>query len=356
MTFQLNFASDNASGAAPRILDALNLANAGYAMPYGADDLTKSAEAALSDVFERECAVFLVPTGTAANAMALSAICPPWGAVFGHREAHVMDSEAGAPEFFTLGAKLVRVSGERGRIEPEAFSEVLQAYPRGVVKQVQASALTLSQATESGTLYKPADVARLSSIAHEAGLKVHMDGARFANALAGLKVSAAEMSWKAGVDVLSFGGTKNGTLMCEAVVFFDMALAKNFGLRRKRGGHTVSKSRFLGAQMLAYLRDDYWLDLARHANRMAARLSRGLKQVKGARLLWPTQINEVFAVLPARADRVLKQAGAVYYPWPVTGVPAAQRPRKGEVLVRLVTSFATTAEDVDRFLQVASSR
>ncbi|MDP4593150.1 MAG: low specificity L-threonine aldolase [Beijerinckiaceae bacterium] len=356
MADALNFASDNASGAAPRIMDALNHANAGYAMPYGVDDYSKAAEAVLSAIFERDCTVFLVPTGTAANALALSAICPPWGAVFGHDQAHIMDSECGAPEFFTHGAKLVRVPGGKGRIEPAALKHVLRGFPRGVVKQVQASALTLSQASESGTLYKVAAIRELSRIAHEAGLKVHMDGARFANAVARLKISPADMTWKAGIDVLSFGGTKNGTLMCEAVVFFDPALAQDFLLRRKRGGHTVSKARFLGAQMLAYLQDGYWLELADHANRMAARLSKGLASIKGVKLAWPTQVNEVFAILPASVDAALKDAGAVYYPWPVAGLALAEQPEKGAVLVRLVTSFATGVGAVDRFLAIAGAK
>jgi len=356
MVIELNFASDNASGAAPRVLDALVAANSGYAMPYGADEWTRAAEIVLCKLFERECAVFLVPTGTAANALALSAICPPWGAVLGHSEAHVMDSEAGAPEFFTLGARLVRVGGINGRIQPKALRETLKAYPRGVAKQVQASALTISQASESGTVYRAPAIAELADIAHSAGLQVHMDGARIANAVAKLKVPIADITWRAGVDVLSFGGTKNGAPMCEAVVFFDNALAENFLIRRKRGGHTVSKARFLGAQMSAYLQDGYWLELARHANAMAAKLARGLRQVPGVRLPWPVDVNEVFAVLPARADAALKSAGAAYYSWPVKGLSVADRPRKGETFVRLVTSFATRPEDVAAFIEIAGGR
>ena len=356
MADELNFASDNASGAAPRIMDALNRANTGHAMPYGADGYTKAAEVALSDIFERDCSVFLVPTGTAANALALSAICPPWGAVFGHSQAHVMDSECGAPEFFTHGAKLVRVAGGKGKMDAAALKHVLRGFPRGVVKQVQASALTLSQATESGTLYKTAAITELAQIGRDTGLKIHMDGARFANALAKMKIPPADLTWKAGIDVLSFGGTKNGTLMCEAVVFFDPALAEDFLLRRKRGGHTVSKARFLGAQMLAYLEDGYWLKLAGHANRMASRLAKGLKSVKGVKLPWATDVNEVFAILPAPVDAALKKAGAVYYPWPVAGLAAAEQPKRGSVLVRLVTSFATRPEDVDRFLAIAAGK
>ncbi len=355
MAIHMNFASDNASGAAPRIWEAIAAAQDGLAMPYGADKYTKSAKIALETLFERECAVFFVPTGTAANALALASLCPPWGGIFGHSQAHIMDSECGAPEFFTHGAKLVGVGGESGKIDPPVLLDKLKAHPRGPAKQVQPSVLSLSQATESGTAYSLSAISKLAVIAHDAGLKVHMDGARFANALVKLKASPAEMSWKAGIDVLSFGGTKNGTLMCEAVIFFDPALAEDFLYRRKRGGHTVSKARFFGAQMLAYLQDGYWLEMAGHANRMAARLARGLRKTEGVRLPWPVDVNEVFAILPSHLDRTLKKAGAIYYPWFDTCLAPGQRPKRGEVLVRLVTSFATRDEDVDRFLEAAKT-
>jgi threonine aldolase len=349
----MRFASDNASGISQPIMEALEAAHADYAMPYGADDYTKAAADALDELFEHECASFFVPTGTAANALALASICQPWGAIFAHHDAHVMDDECGAPEFFTLGAKLIGIAGNNGKIDPAALRSTLTDYPRGLVKQVQPAALTLSQATESGTVYSVKKLTELTGIAHEAGLHVHLDGARFANALLKLKASPAEMSWKAGVDVMSFGATKNGTMMCEAVIFFDPDLAKDFLYRRKRGGHTVSKARFLGAQMLAYLKGGHWLELAGHANAMAARLARGLKQVKGVRLPWPTDVNEVFAVLPGRIDKALSAAGALYYHWPWAALDPGQKLKGGEVFVRLVTSFATRPEDVDRFLEVA---
>ncbi|MGE3248542.1 MAG: low specificity L-threonine aldolase [Beijerinckiaceae bacterium] len=349
------FASDNGSGASPAVLDALVRANTGFAMPYGADEATKAAEAMLSDLFERECAIFLVPTGTAANALCLASLCPPWGAIFAHSDAHVMDDECGAPEFFTNGAKLVGLAGACGKIGPAALQEAIAAYPAGLVKQVQPAALTLSQATESGTLYTLDEIAGLSDMAHAAGLKVHMDGARFANAVAALGASPAEMTWKAGIDVLSFGGTKNGALMCEAAVFFDPGLARDFLFRRKRSGHTVSKARFLGAQMLAYLEKGHWLELASHANAMAQRLALGLGAVSGVRLPWPADVNEVFAILPPGADAALKKAGAVYYAWSAAALPAADRPGDGETFVRLVTSFATRAEEVDSFLEIVST-
>lgn len=347
------FASDNGSGASPKILAAMVEANRGYAMPYGADELGKRVEQRMCELFERDCAVFLTPTGTAANALALASVTPPWGAVFAHADAHVMDDECGAPEFFSSGAKLVPVAGALGRIDARALAARLEAYPRGLVKQVQPAALSLSQATESGTLYSPDDIARLAAMAHDAGARVHMDGARFANAIAGMEIGPAEMTWKAGVDILSFGGTKNGALMCEAVVFFDPGLAQDFLFRRKRGGHTVSKARFLAAQMLAYLEDGHWLELARHANAMARRMAEGLGPIPGVRLPVPVEANEVFAILPGTADAALKAAGAAYYPWSPTALPEDDKPRHNEAYIRLVASFATTPDDVDRFVAIA---
>jgi threonine aldolase len=346
------FASDNASGASPRIMEAIVAANAGHAMPYGADEFTKRAETRLCEIFERECAVFLTPTGTAANALALAAYTPPYGAIFCHRDAHVMDDECGAPEFFTAGAKLVGIGGKLGKIDRTALVETLARYPRGLVKQVQPAILSLSQATESGTIYKPAEIATLAALAHEKGVAVHMDGARFANALVALGCTPAEMSWKAGVDVLSFGATKNGAVMCEAVVFFDSERAADFLFMRKRGGHTVSKGRYLGAQLCAYLEDGHWLDLAARANAAARKLATGLKAVPGARLGWPRQVNEVFAILPGRVNRALRAAGAQYYDWGGRGLEPGALARD-EMLARLVTSWATRDEDIAQFLELA---
>ncbi|MBM3609160.1 MAG: low specificity L-threonine aldolase [Alphaproteobacteria bacterium] len=350
----MHFASDNASGASPRILDALNAANRGYAMPYGADDETRAAEKKLCELFERECAVFLTPTGTAANALALAAYTPPYGAVFCHEDAHVMDDECGAPEFFAGGAKLVGIAGRLGKIDPAGLSAALAAYPRGLVKQVQPAVFSLSQASESGTVYKPAEIAKLSELAHEKGVAVHMDGARFANALVALGCSPAEMSWKAGVDVLSFGATKNGAVMCEAVVFFNPDDAADFLFMRKRGGHTVSKARYLGAQMHAYLEDGHWLELAGRANGQARKLATGLSKIHGVRLGWPRQINELFVVLPERVNKGLRAAGAQYYDWGARGLPqGAKSLAKGERLARMVTCWATQDSEIEQFLDIA---
>ncbi|WP_034991260.1 threonine aldolase family protein [Beijerinckia mobilis] len=356
----MDFSSDNIAGASRPILEALIGANEGPATPYGADGWSREAERRLAEIFEHDLVCFLVTTGTAANALALSALCPPWGAVFCHAEAHVIADECGAPEMATGGAKLVGIEGAFGKLTPEAFAARLENFPRGPVRQVQPAALSLSQVTESGTLYSLAELRALSDRAHEAGLPVHMDGARFANALVALGATPAEMSWKAGIDVLSFGATKNGALACEAVLFFDPERARDFVYRRKRAGHTLSKSRMLGAQMVAYLQEGHWLDLARKANAQAHRLAKGIAAIDGLRLAWPCEANEIFVILPEKVDTHLRKAGAHYYAWEMpavwpVGTGTGAKPGPGESLVRLVTSFATKEVTIDRFLAVAAA-
>lgn len=351
----MNFTSDNSVGASPQILAAILAANAGTEDAYGADGHSRRAETLLSEVFERDVAAFLVATGTAANALALGLLAPPWGAVFCHEEAHIIDDECNAPEFFTAGAKLVGVAGVGGKITPAGLEQVLARYPRGLVKAAQPAALSLSQVTEAGTVYSPSEIDALGALAHAHGLAVHMDGARFANAVAALGCGAADMSWKAGVDVLSFGATKNGALACEAVVVFDKARAASLPFQRKRAGHTLSKGRFLGAQMCAYLKEGHWLSLAQHANAMAVRLADGLDAVPSLRLAWPRQANELFVILPAKTDARLRAAGFRYHPWSSLSLPEGERIAPGEVLARLVASYATREEDVDRLIAAAAA-
>jgi threonine aldolase len=348
----MDFASDNTAGASQAIIAAIVAANEGSAQAYGADPLTARAALLLKEVFEREIACFLVNTGTAANALALAAIAPPFGAIFCHAQAHTMADECGAPEMFTGGAKLVGVAGRAGKIEPADLKTVLADFPRGVEKQVQPAALSLSQVTECGTIYTGQEIAELTALAHSAGLMVHMDGARFANALVSLHCTPAEMSWKAGIDVLSFGATKNGALACEAVLFFDPTKATSLPYQRKRSGHTLSKGRFLGAQMAAYLENGHWLDLAARANGHARRLAAGLAKIPGIRMPWSCEANEIFAILPGKIDAALKAGGALYYPWRFRD---AGQLAKDDVFVRLVTSFATLRSDVDSFLMLARS-
>jgi threonine aldolase len=348
----MNFASDNGAGAAPEILEAIVSASRGVAAAYGADEHTKAAEAKLCEVFERDAAVFLVATGTGSNALALGAIAPPWSGVFCHEESHIHDDECGAPEFFTGGAKLVGIPGQGGKITPDALLETLSRYPRGLVKSVQPGALSLSQATEAGTIYDLNEVRALCDIAHQHGLATHMDGARFANALVALGCSPAEMSWRAGIDVLSFGATKNGALACEALLFFNRAKAEAFAFQRKRGGHTVSKGRFLGAQMNAYLHDGLWLRLAKRANQAADRLARGLESIPGVRLAWPRQVNEVFPIAPRGAIPPLKAAGAKIYEWTSRAVAPSAAAKESETFLRLVCSFETTDAEVDQLIAI----
>ncbi len=352
----MNFASDNTSGASKAILAAVMAANEGEVAAYGKDPFSEKAARLLRETFDRGCASFLVDTGTAANALALAALCPAFGAVFCHSESHIMADECGAPEMFTGGAKLIGILGRGGKIAAADFKAVLASYPPGLEKQVQPAVLSLSQVTESGTVYSCQDLAGLSSLAHDAGLMVHMDGARFANALVSLNCTPAEMSWKAGIDVLSFGTTKNGALGCEAVIFFDSSKAASLPYLRKRSGHTLSKGRFLGAQMTAYLENGHWLELAAEANAQAQTLARGLAKIPGVRLSWPCEANEIFAILPRAIDEALRAEGALYYPWNFRDSgPECAPPAQDEVFVRLVTSFATQPSSVARFLTVAAS-
>lgn len=352
MTQILDFASDNAAGVSPRIEAALASANSGYAAAYGADPHTARAVETLKAVFNRDLAAMLVATGTGANALALGAIVPPWGAVLCHEEAHIAEDEVGAPEFFMHGAKIVGIPGVGCKITPDALKAALALLPRGVVRNVQPAALSLSQGTEAGTLYTPEEIRALCEIAHAHGLLVHMDGARFANAVAALNIAPAEMTWQAGIDVLSLGATKNGCWACEAVIFFDPERAEHFAFQRKRGGHTLSKGRFLGAQMQAWLADDHWLALARHANACAAQLEEGLLQLPGVRLAWPRQINELFPILPAKMETAMREV-ARFYPWAGRSVAPALGPKDGEAFIRLITSFQTTAADVETLLAAA---
>jgi threonine aldolase len=348
----MNFASDNAAGIAPEILAAIARANDGAALAYGRDEWTKRVEARFAEMFEREVAVFLVPTGTAANALALAHLTPPWGAVLCHDEAHIATDECGAPEFFGGGIKLVGLAGEAGKIAPATLQHALERGQWGGPHHVSPAVLSLSQATEAGTIYRPAEIRQLADIAHARGLAVHVDGARLGNALARMNASPAQATWQAGVDALSFGATKGGALAAEAMLFFDPARGANMSERRKRGGHLVSKHRFVAAQIEAYLADDLWLRLARHANAMADLLAAGLAAA-GFAPVWPVEANEVFVALPSSIDERLKAAGASYYPWTTDALPNGTVLPLDVVLVRLVTSFATTADDVDRFVTTA---
>ncbi len=339
----MDFRSDNVTGAAPQILAALASAGAGTRSSYGEDQQTRRVEAALRELFQTELAVCFVATGTAANSLGLALLSPPWGQIYCHQDAHVAADECGAPEFYTGGAKLCPLPGEHGRIRAEQLAALLPGN-QGVVHQVQPAAVSLSQATEAGTSYRPADIAAIAEVAHRHGLRVHMDGARFANSLVFLGTTAADLTWRAGVDVLSFGASKNGALAAEAVIVFDPTLAASLAYRRKRGGHLLSKMRLLSAQLEAYLADGLWLQLARHANAMAARLAAGLAGVPGVRLCHPVEANEVFVEAPEPMIRALLADGFQFYRWP----------GEHDTQLRLVAAFDTRSSDVEALIGAAA--
>ena len=338
----MSFESDNITGVASAILAALERANDGTAVPYGNDPLTRRVRARIQELFETEADVFLVATGTAANALSLAVMAPPYGAIYCHPESHVHVDECGAPEFYTGGGKLIALPDRGGKIRADDLEPAVRAIRRGV-HQVRPAAVSITQATECGTVYTLGEVRAIAAAAHALGLKVHMDGARFANALVGLGCSPADATWRAGVDALSFGATKNGALAAEAAVLFERGLDETFAYRQKRGGHLFSKMRYLAAQFDAYLEDDLWLCNARHANAMATRLAGGLEAVPGALFRYPVEANEIFVFLPDPVIRGLAGDGFPVFRW------------EGEdsTLVRLVTAFDTEAAEVDGFVQSA---
>ncbi len=342
----MNFASDNTAGAHPAIMAAIAKANDGRVMPYGNDEGTGHAKDLLSHVFEKEAHVFFVPTGTAANGLALSALVPGYGAVVCHETAHINEHEGSGPALFTGGAKLLGLPGDDGKIDPTDVARTI-AHGRGDPHYAPVFAASITQLTERGTAYRPDHIAAIAEACREDGVRLHMDGARFANALVGLNCSAADMTWKAGVDVVSFGATKNGALALEAVVIFDADLARDFHYRQKRAGMVLSKMRLMTAQMAAYLADDLWLENARRANAMARRLADGLAVIDGIDVTQAVDGNEVFPLIPAATVARLTDAGVAFY-------DRGQAP-DGRHRVRLVSAFCTTAQDVDRFLEIAGN-
>jgi threonine aldolase len=333
-----NFASDNVAGALPEVIAAVTEAAAVGAMPYGNDPWTERVEQRLKDLFECDLWAFPVATGTAANALALSALCPPFGTVFCHPGSHANTDECGAPEFYTGGAKLTLVDGPDGKIDPAALQAAIEtARPHGV-HNMPPAAVTITQESEAGTVYSAAEVEAIAEISERHGLALHMDGARFANALVALGCSPADATWRRGVDVLCFGATKGGAMAAEAVIFFREAHAAAFGERRKRGGHLLSKMRFVSAQLDGYLTDDAWLRAARAANAGAARLAAGLAAIGNDTLVRPADANIVFARLPLPVLDRLETDGFRFY-------------RVGDDgTIRLVVAWSVTDADVDGFL------
>lgn len=345
------FTSDNWAGAHPAISQALHDNSAGFASAYGTSALDRKVDAAFNEIFGREVAVFFVGTGTAANSLALASVNRPGGVSFCHREAHMIADECGAPEFFSHGARLAPVDGIDGRIDPVALEAEIGRFPKGAVHAGQPMAVSITQATEIGTVYSPDQIRAIAKIARTRDLPLHMDGARFANALVALGLTAGEMTADLGVDIVSFGGTKNGCWCAEALVFMDPAMARDLPFIRKRAAQLFSKSRFIAAQFEAYFKDGLWLELAAHSNAMARRLQDGIAASARARTGWDGPANEVFAIIEKTRAAALREKGALFHDWPMPRAYGNQL-GSGETLIRLVTSFATSADDVDRFIDL----
>jgi len=332
-----HFASDNYSGVCPEAWAAMAEANAGHVTSYGDDPWTQLATDRIRDIFETDCEVFFVFNGTSANSLSLASLCQSFNSILCHELAHIETAECGAPEFFANGSKLLLLQGADGKVDPAEIERAVKQ--RTDIHYPKPRALSLTQATEVGTVYSPAEIKTLAEAAKRSGLRVQMDGARFANAVAALGVAPADVTWRAGVDVLCFGGTKNGIAIGEAVVFFDRELARDFDYRCKQGGQLASKMRFLSAPWLGMLQDGAWLRHARHANGMAGRLAAGLEKIPGVKISFPVQSNGVFAILPKAAEQKLHERGWHFYTGVIT--PAESR---------LMCSWDTTPADVDAFV------
>ena len=339
------FGSDNWAGVHPAVAKSLTAHSDGFASAYGTSDIDRAVEQRFNEIFEREVAVFFVGTGTAANSLALAAINRPGGVTLCHRECHMIEDECGAPEYFTGGARLHPVDGANAKMDPEKLKRELKRFPPDFVHAGQPMAVSITQATEAGTVHSLAEIAAISDIAKAHGLPLHMDGARFANALVSLDCTPADMTWKAGVDIVSFGATKNGCWMAEALVFLNPETAKQLPYIRKRAAQLFSKTRFIAAQFDAYLKDDLWLTSARHANAQTSKVASLFRQAEGIRLAWEPQANEVFAILSQQRVTQFEAAGIKFYPW---NLPHGMEEgiAEHEQLCRFVTSFATTDEHV----------
>ncbi len=333
-------ASDNISGVCPEILEALAKANVGYAKSYGADEWSKKLTAAFRELFEHDdLAIFPVFNGSAANCSALASLMRPYEAVLAHEHSHIEQDECGMPEFFT-GGKVIGVSGENGKIQASDCREATVRAKAMGVHHVRPRLISITQATEFGTVYRVNEISAIATLAKNEGLYLHMDGARFANAVVSVGCKPADLTWRAGVDVISFGATKNGAMLAEAVIFFRPELAADFGYIRKRAGQLASKQRFISAQLLAMLENNLWLKNATHANLSAKNLANGLKNISGVKILNSVEANELFVELPKRLADGLLSKEHYFYNWPLLGAD----------IYRLVTSFQTSAEDIEEFV------
>ena len=336
---RVKFASDNVAGACPEVLDAIIKANEGDSTPYGNDQISKELQDKFSEIFEKEVIVFPTASGTAANALALSTMTPSFGNIYCHKLSHINTDECGAPEFYTGGGKLVTLQGIKGKITADELDKAITG--KGIVHHTQPSSVSITQVCETGEVYQLDEIKKISDITHKNNLNMHMDGARFANALVSLDVTPAEMTWKSGIDVLSFGATKNGCLAAEAIIFFKKDLVGNVAFLMKRAGHLLSKMRFVSAQLDAYITDNVWLKNARHANKMGKRLSEGLNNHSDINLSYPTDANEIFATFPRNKIEHLNSAGYMINEDEWDGKA-----------VRLVAAWNTKDNDVDDFLEI----
>lgn len=348
------FGSDNQSGASSVVLEMMTLANRGYTQGYGNDQWTRQATDALKRTFACELEAYFVSTGTAANALALSCLVQPWEAILCHHQAHILLDESTAPELFTGGARMIPISDGSGKITAAHLHNYFRKAGKDIPHNPRAGAFSITQTSEIGLVYSPDEIKALSDVCRTNGVFVHMDGARFANAIASLGCSPAESTWKSGVDVLCLGATKCGALCAEAVVFFDLDLAAAFIHRRKRSGHLLSKGRVFGSQFVGWLQDDHWLDLARHANRQAAKIAAALSGLEGLKIVWPVKSNEIFLTMPATLADQLKDAGVDFHAWNAGGLPKDVALQTSEIFVRLVTSFETQDNDCVEFCDLVT--
>ena len=330
----IDFRSDNTGRAAPQILEALIQANHGTALGYGGDEWTAALQQHFSELFETSVRVFPVATGTAANALALASLGPSWGIVYCSEAAHINTAEANATGFFGGGLKLATIAGSHGKIAAEPLGEMLASISPGQLHRGQPSAVSLTQASDLGAVYSLDEIRAIAEAAKARGLKVHMDGARFANAVARLACSPAELTWRAGVDIMSFGATKNGGALCDSIVVFSPGIADNVAVQLRRAGQVWSKMRFASAQLIAYVEDGLWLEMARSSNAIAARIAAGLQDIPATRLLAPVDANEIFLELPATTMDVLESDGFLFY-------------RRSRTLARFVCRFDTTEAEAD---------
>ena len=334
---RVKFASDNVAGACPEVLDAILKANEGDSTPYGNDQISTDLQNKFSEIFEKEVVVFPIASGTAANALALATLTPSFGNVYCHKLAHINMDECGAPEFYTGGGKLVTLQGNKGKITAEELDKTISG--KGIVHHTQPSSVSITQVCETGEVYQLDEIKKISEVTHKHNLNIHMDGARFANALTSLNCSPAEMTWKSGIDVLSFGATKNGCIAAEAIIFFKKDLVGNIAFLMKRAGHLLSKMRFVSAQLNAYISNGVWLKNAKHANDMGQKLSEGLAKHNSIEIAYPTEANEVFAKFPRHMIEHLNSEGYKMNEDELDGKA-----------VRLVTAWNTKSLDVESFL------